>query len=57
MRDFRQRNNISLVPHPPSTIPAQDERALERRHVLDEQQRAYRGGGASPQWVRPRPPG
>jgi hypothetical protein len=57
MRDFKYRNNQATAIYHSSAIPAQDERALERRHTLDDQQRAYRGGESSPQRMRPRPPG
>lgn len=40
-----------------ATIPDSQTRALDRRHQLDEQQRAFRGGSSSLPSMRTRPPG
>lgn len=41
----------------PAGVPPEQARALDRRHALDEQQRAFRGQDPKPYLARPRPPG
>ncbi len=56
MQPSRQRPGTSLPSTYAGTIPTTQVRALDRRHLLDEQQRAFRGRHETPSEVTVRRP-
>jgi hypothetical protein len=57
MHDPRQRPSAGDRSTSTVTVPESQNRALDRRHSLAEQQRAYQGPYPSPYVLRRRPPG
>ena len=58
MRDTRSRPVAPTRPDTaPVSVPDAQSRALDRRHALDEQQRAFQSACPPPHLFRRRPPG
>jgi hypothetical protein len=56
MHDLRYRPPACDRPNPAASVPESQNRALDRRHSLAEQQRTFRGVYPSPHLLRRRPP-
>lgn len=56
MRDFNPRLHPTSSPESHGSIPAADMRALDRRHELDQEQRAFGSSASQPLRSRARPP-